>query len=206
MKSIKIISFISVYFWFASSVFASTLTQPQRVIENTSNEIKLILERDKELIQTNPSYVYKLVDDVLVPHMDLDRISGLVLGRYWKRANENEQQAFKQAFKQMLVRTYATALGDLSDWELIYLPSRAGGKPNQTIVRTKVESDSQPIEIDYRMQNAGQGWKVYDVQIEGISLVTNYRSTFKRIIRTSGFDGLISHLMKANEKKESQKT
>lgn len=204
MKSIKIICFISVYFLLASSVFASTLTQPQRVIENTSNEIKLILKRDKGLIQTNPAYVYGLVDNVLIPHVDLDRISGLVLGRYWKRASEDEQQAFKQAFKQMLVRTYATALTNLNDWELIHLPSRAGKKPNQTTVRTRIETDAQPIEINYRMRNAGQGWKVYDVQIEGISLVTNYRSTFKRIIRTSGINGLISHLIEANDKKETE--
>lgn len=204
MKSIKIICFISVYFLLASSVFASTLTQPQRVIENTSNEIKLILKRDKGLIQTNPTYIYGLVDNVLIPHVDLDRISGLVLGRYWKRASEDEQQAFKQAFKQMLVRTYATALTNLNDWELIHLPSRAGKKPNQTTVRTRIETDAQPIEVNYRMRNAGQGWKVYDVQIEGISLVTNYRSTFKRIIRTSGINGLISHLIEANDKKETE--
>ena len=206
MKSIKIIFLIPVYFLFTSYVFASTLTQPQRVIENTSNEIKLILERDKELIQTNPSYVYGLVDDVLIPHVDLDRISGLVLGRDWKRATNNEKQAFKQAFKQMLVRTYATALTNLNDWELIHLPSRAGKNPNQTMVRTKIETDAQPIEIDYRMRDVGQGWKVYDVQIEGISLVTNYRSTFKRIIRTSGINGLISHLMEANDKKGTENT
>jgi len=206
MKSINIIFLITVYFFFAPSVFASTLSQPQRVIENTAKEIKLILERDKELFQTNPSYIHGLIDDVLIPHVDLDRISGLVLGRYWKRASDTEKQGFKQAFKKMLVRTYASALGNFNDWELTHLPSRAGNKPDHTIVRTRVETDTQPIEIDYRMRNAGQGWKVYDVQIEGVSLVTNYRSTFKRIIRTSGINGLIRHLTEANDNKETENT
>ena len=184
-----------------ATAHASGLSEPQQVIENTSNEIKLILNRDRQLLQSDPTYVYKMVDQVLIPHVDLERVSILVLGRFWKKATDDQQEAFKHEFKRMLVRTYATAFNELDDWNMTYLASREGKKPDDILIRTKVTRDGPPVAVDYRMRNQGQGWKVYDVKIEGMSLVTNYRSSFNRLIRTSGMDGLLSHLRENNNQK-----
>ena len=184
-----------------ASAHASSLSEPQQIIENTSNEIKLILKRDRQLLQSDPTYVYKMVDEVLIPHVDLERVSILVLGRFWKKATDDQQVAFKHEFKRMLVRTYATAFNELDDWNMTYLASREGKKPDDILIRTKVTRDGPPVAVDYRMRNQGQGWKVYDVKIEGMSLVTNYRSSFNRLIRTSGMDGLLSHLRENNNQK-----
>lgn len=184
-----------------ATAHASGLSEPQQVIESTSNEIKLILKRDRQLLQSDPTYVYKMVDQVLIPHVDLERVSILVLGRFWKKATDDQQEAFKHEFKRMLVRTYATAFNELDDWNMTYLASREGKKPDDILIRTKVTRDGPPVAVDYRMRNQGQGWKVYDVKIEGMSLVTNYRSSFNRLIRTSGMDGLLSHLRENNNQK-----
>ena len=180
---------------------ASSLTEPQLVIENTSNQIKLILKRDRHLLESDPSYVYKMVDEVLIPNVDLDRVSSLVLGRFWKKTTDDQKKSFKYEFKRMLVRTYATAFNELDDWNMTYLASRQGKTTDDILVRTKVTGDGPPVAVDYRMRDGGQGWKVYDVKIEGMSLVTNYRSSFNRLIRTSGMDGLLTHLRENNDQK-----
>ncbi|MBT8438538.1 MAG: ABC transporter substrate-binding protein [Gammaproteobacteria bacterium] len=202
MKSFKLIFIFLACLLFGSSSFATLLTQPQQVIESTSNEMKQLMLSESHLIDSDPNYFYTLVDKVFTPYIDLDRISAMVLGRSWRQVSNNDRQAFKQEFKRMLVRSYATAFRSQSDWEISYLPSRPGNKPNDILVRTKVANSGQPLKIDYRMRNIGEGWKVYDVKIEGISLVTNYRSSFKKIIRTSGVRGLIDNLNETNDKKE----
>lgn len=181
---------------------AAELSVPQKVIEDTSNEIKLVLNRDRELLISDPGYVYRLVDEVLVPHFDLNRISGLVLGRYWKRATDDEKSSFQYEFKRMMVRTYATALHELDDWQLSFLPSRQGKNENDVLVRTQIKYNGPAIAVDYRMRFKEGAWKVYDVKIEGMSLVTNYRSSFNRMIRTSGMPGLLSHLAQTNNEKD----
>jgi len=180
---------------------AADLSAPQQLIEDTSNEIKMVLDRDRDLLRSDPGYVYRLVDEKLVPHFDLNRISRLVLGRYWKRATDDEKSSFQNEFKRMLVRTYSTAFHELDDWEMAFLPSRQGKNENNVLVRTQIKRDGPPVAVDYRMRFKKGQWKVYDVKIEGMSLVTNYRSSFNRLIRTSGMSGLLAHLAQTNNQK-----
>jgi len=199
MKLFKTI--LAFVFFTSTSISATELSAPQQVIEDTSNEIKLLLKRDRDLLSSDPAYVYQMVDEVLVPHFDLNRISGLVLGRYWKRASAEQKETFKHEFKRMLVRTYATAFNELDDWDITFLQTRTGKKPNDVLVRTKITRNGPPVAVDYRMRDKGEGWKVYDVKIEGMSLVTNYRSSFNRLIRTGGMNGLLTHLADSNNQK-----
>lgn len=201
MKKLGLTAVFLGFFMFLASAHASNLSEPQQVIENTSNEIKTILKRDRQLLESDPSYVYKMVDEVLIPHVDLDRVSALVLGKNWRKATDTQKAEFKYEFKRMLVRTYATAFNELNDWTMTYLASSQGNKPGDVLIRTKVIREGPPVAVDYRMRDKGQGWKVYDVKIEGMSLVTNYRSSFNRLIRTSGMDGLLSHLRANNDQK-----
>ena len=185
MKLLKTI--LAFVFFTSTSITAAELSAPQQVIQDTSNEIKLLLKRDRDLLTSDPAYVYKMVDEVLVPHFDLNRISGLVLGRYWKRASAEQKETFKHEFKRMLVRTYVTAF-------------------NEILVRTKITRNGPPVAVDYRMRDKGEGWKVYDVKIEGMSLITNYRSSFNRLIRTNGMNGLLTHLALSNNQKIAEAT
>jgi phospholipid transport system substrate-binding protein len=204
MKVLK--TFLAFVFLVSTSISATELSAPQQVIEDTSNEIKLLLKRDSDLLASDPAYVYKMVDEVLVPHFDLDKISGLVLGRYWKRATGDQKETFKYEFKRMLVRTYATAFNELDDWNINFLQTRTDDKNNDVLVRTKITRNGPPVAVDYRMRDRGEGWKVYDVKIEGMSLITNYRSSFNRLIRTDGMNGLLTHLAESNNQKIAEAT
>ena len=194
-------AFIGALLLIGSTVNAAELSAPQQVIEDTSNEIKLVLKNDRDLLLSDPAYVYSMVNEVLVPRIDLNRISGLVLGRYWKRATAEQKETFQLEFKRMLVRTYATAFNELDDWQTNFLASRPGRDQNDVLVRTQVTRNGPPVAVDYRMRFNDGVWKVYDVKIEGMSLVTNYRSSFNRLMRTKGMDGLISYMSQTNNKK-----
>lgn len=182
-------------------VNAKELSVPQQVIEDTSNEIKQVLVNDRDLLSSEPAFVYRMVDEVLVPRFDLQRISRLVIGRAWKKTTPEQQVAFQQEFKNMLVRTYATAFNELDDWQVTFLATRPGRNENDVLVRTQITRNGPPVAVDYRMNFLEGSWKVYDIKIEGMSLVTNYRSSFNRLIRTSGMNGLITHLSKTNQQK-----
>lgn len=191
----------SAFVFLGTAVHAEELSAPQQVIEDTSNEVKLVLKRDRDLLTSDPAYVYHMVDEVLVPHFDLNRISGLVLGRHWKRATDEQKTAFQHEFKRMLVRTYATAFNELEDWDMSFLNTRPGRDENDVVVRTQITRQGPPVAVDYRMRFKDNAWKVYDVKIEGMSLVTNYRSSFSRLMRTSGMTGLLTHMTDANNEK-----
>jgi len=202
MKTDRFYKFlIGSIFFMGAVVSASELSAPQQVIEQTSIEIRLVLKRDNDLLASDPGYVYRLVDEVLIPHVDLNKISALVLGRYWKRTDAGQKDAFKSEFKRMLVRTYATAFNELDEWQMSYLPSRYSSNSGNVMVRTMINRNGPSLGVDYSMHNIDGAWKVYDVKIEGMSLVTNYRSSFSRLMKTSGIDGLIAHLSEVNDQK-----
>ena len=181
------------------SVAGEGLSEPQAVIQDISDQLKVILHRDRERLQNDPEYVYRLTDQVLVPHIDFQRVSALVLGKHWRQADSAQRKEFSEQFKQLLVRTYATAFREFDEWEIQHFPlqQQSGGKVVQ--VRTKVlRPGAQPVEVIYRMHHDDQGWKVYNVKIEGISLVTNYRTRFNQEIRRGGMKGLIQTLKNKN--------
>ncbi len=195
----------------AGAVSASPIEQklaaPQKVIDDISRQLSAILATERERLKKDPTYVYRLADEVLAPHVDFDRVSRLVLGKYWRRATPEQRQAFEKQFKRLLVRTYSTAFTELeSNWKIQYLPLRVNKKGNEVIVRTKVHHASgEPLDVSYRMRLEGGQWKAYDVKIEGVSLVTNYRSTFANELRRSGVDGLIQKISRLNDQREKKK-
>jgi len=174
---------------------------PQQLVEQTSQTMLDKLKQEKELLETEPGRIYELVDKIVVPHFDFEYMSQMVLAKYWRRASAAQRQAFTLEFRQLLVRTYATSLKEYSDQVLTYLPFREGNQQGQAIVRTEVEqAGGFPVPIDYRLRQNSNDWKVFDVVIDGVSLVTNYRASFAKEIRESGLDGLISSLAERNRK------
>lgn len=185
---------------FAPSIFADPdLQEPQLVIEKTARELK---ERIGTLAQQgNIIETMHIVDDVLSPHVDQHRVSALALGKYWKKANPDERAAFEQEYKNTMLRLYASAYASYKDWSIRHLPLKLKSDAKKAIVKIQVErSEGPPVEMSYRMINKAGDWKVYDIIIEGISLVSNYRNQFTEIIdqNKGSVKALIEHLAEKN--------
>lgn len=178
-------------------------TGPLDLVRETSDRcLSEILSRKAELTES-PGRIYALVEDIVLPRFDFDRMSRLVLGKFWRQASDREQQAFIREFRQLLVRTYGTALLQFSGQEIKYLPMRMAPDATEATVNTEVKSTgAPPIPIDYSLYRVGDEWKVYDVTIDGVSLVSNYRTSFNAEVRRYTLAGLIEKLVERN--RESQ--
>ncbi|MGD0959347.1 MAG: ABC transporter substrate-binding protein [Methylomonas sp.] len=185
-------------FFHCSQTFAADLPAPQSIIEDASNKLKLQLQ-DPGFLH-NFQKVTDFVDQVIYPHIDFDLISSLVLGKLWKEATPAEKDSFKKEFQILLIRTYSRALFELKDWSVRFLPINNDGDDKKVMVKTEIlQPGLQPISINYRMLNTQNGWKVYDFIIEGVSLVTNYRTGFKNDVeRTGSLQEVINQLAKKN--------
>jgi phospholipid transport system substrate-binding protein len=168
---------------------------PEALVRDTASRMLIALEEEKALIQKDKNRIYALVSDIVLPNFDFRRMAAWALGRYWRNATPEQQERFTVEFRQMLVRTYGSTLLDYSDEKINYrlLNPEQGAK--DVTVNTEIEQAGGPtIQINYSMYLSEDGWKVYDVSINGVSLVTNYRTSFASIIRRDGMDSLIRQL------------
>ncbi len=181
-----------------NQVNAGDLSAPQQTIEDTSNNLQQKM-KDKAFSQ-NFLQVTQYVDQLIEPHTDFDKISELVLGKLWNSANADEKTRFKQEFKTLLIRTYSRAFVEFKDWSIRFLPLEMEPGASKVVVKTEVlQSGLQPVSVNYRMFQKDGKWKAYDIMIEGVSLVTNYRSTFSNEVKTKGSLGaVIDSLAKRN--------
>jgi phospholipid transport system substrate-binding protein len=166
-------------------VFSADLQLPQQLIQDISETLQQRLQ-DKVFTQ-DFAQVTKFVNGVIEPHTDFNKIAPLVLGKNWNTATPTERDRFKKEFQTLLVRAYSRAFVEYNDWKIQYLPLEVAKDVSKVIVKTKVLQRSiQPVEVNYRMFLANGEWKVYDIMIDGVSLVTNYRSTFNEEIHKKG--------------------
>jgi phospholipid transport system substrate-binding protein len=181
----------------ASSV-AEELTAPQLPIANASNTLQEKLQ-DKSFSK-NFAQVAQFVNQLITPHTDFNLISSLVLGKIWKTASPDEQSRFKQEFQTLLVRTYSRAFVEFNNWTVRFLPLQMEPNAVKTIVKTEVlQPGKQPVDVNYRMALVSGEWKAYDIMIEGVSLVTNYRNTFASEVQQKGsLNAVIEDLAKRN--------
>jgi phospholipid transport system substrate-binding protein len=177
---------------------ASDLAAPQQAIEAAS--VQLQAQMQEKDFTTDFSKINQFVNQTIYPRVDFDRIAALVLGKLWKTATLEERGRFKQEFQTLLVRTYSRAFIEFKEWTVRFLPMEMEPGATKVIVKTEVlQPGKQPVAIDYRMAlNDGQ-WKAYDIMIEGVSLVTNYRTTFNNEMQTKGsLNAVIDSLAKRN--------
>jgi phospholipid transport system substrate-binding protein len=174
------------------------LLPPQQVIQKTSDQLQVSLQKPE--YKSDFKKATALVDQIIEPQIDFDRVSILILGKYWKTATPEQKARFKKEFRMLLVRTYTTAFTEYANWKIRYLPLEMNPGDKKVMVRTEIlQSGAQPVGVNYRMVEGKGGWKVYDVLIEGISLLQNYRSSFTdEIARTGSLDQLITHLAERN--------
>lgn len=175
-------------------------SSPDRLVDNTAQEVLTIVRQDKELRAGNTAKILDLVEAKVLPHFNFTRMTRLAMGKNWSKATPEQQQELVKEFRTLLVRTYSNALSTYSDYEIRVEPLKGTPSDTDTTVKTKVIQDhgQQPVDIDYSMENKGEGWKVYDVIVAGVSLVTNYRSTFNNQIREGGVEKLIKTLSDKN--------
>ncbi len=170
-------------------------------VRETSEQVLERLRSDREQLQAEPTLIFPLVEDVVLPHFDFDRMSRWVLGRHWRSATAEQREHFIDAFRTLLVRTYGVALLEYTDQTIKYLPVRASGDADKVMVRTEIEQRGAPsIPIIYRMYLLDGAWKVVDLNIDGVSLVSNYRSSFGNELAQGGLQPLLNRLDELNAK------
>jgi phospholipid transport system substrate-binding protein len=175
------------------------------LVKRTTDRMLSTLQARRAEVDRNPALIYGMIDSILLPHFDFQKITQGALGQYWRQASPSQQQALVNGFQQVLVRTYARSILSYSGQEIRYLPIKPGSKKGTVTVSTEVRgSGASPIPVDYRMYDNGAGWKVFDVVINNASLVGNYRSSFANEIRQNGVDGLIDKLAEMNRKGQGE--
>lgn len=173
---------------------------PDELVRKTADEVIEIVKNDKDIQNGNQQKIFALAEAKILPNFDFDRVCRLVLGRNWSTATKEQQAEFQKEFRSLLLRTYASALSKYRNQTIQYLPFRAQPDATRVTVKTQIlQPGGQPIAIDYTLEKGANGWKVFDIVIEGVSLVTNYRSQFSNEIRqVGGMDGLIQRLAEKN--------
>jgi phospholipid transport system substrate-binding protein len=181
---------------------------PDVLVKAITQDVVAILKQDKDIQAGDPKKVSLLVETKIVPHFNFTRMTRIAMARNWRLASPEQQKELTEEFRTLLVRTYSTALSSYRDQQVDFKPLRA--KPNDTeaTVKTEVKQPNSPqaVTIDYEMEKTPGGWKVYDVKVGGVSLVTNYRETFAAEVKERGVEGLIKSLAAKNRQGESAKS
>jgi len=184
---------------FQQAVIA-TESGPEELIRNVSEQVLSQIQSNPGLFQQDPAKLYALVGKVVLPHFDFTTMADLALGRYKSKVSAEQKQLITNEFRTLLVRTYAKALLEYNNQKIIYLPTEGSLEGGDVTVRTEIEqAGGFPIPLNYSLKRRQQVWKVYDISVDDISLVTNYRSSFSREIRRNGVDGLIKTLHERNQ-------
>jgi len=172
---------------------------PDALIKRISDDVISVTKQDKDIRAGDRKKIDALVDTKVLPYFNFARMTALAVGRNWRRANAAQQSALITEFRNLLVHTYSGALSAYKDAAIEFKPPHAAPGDTDVTVRTRIKrSGSEPIGIDYSMEQTAGGWKVYDVVVGGVSLVTNYRDTFNKEVHDGGVDGLIKSLASKN--------
>ncbi len=178
---------------------AAAEESPDALVKRTADEIIAIIKADKDIQNGNSAKVFELAEQKVLPHFDFERMTRLAVGRNWGQANDEQKQSLVKEFRTLLVRTYSSSLSQYRNQTIDVKPTKVAPADKEATVRSAViQQGGPPIPIDYTMEKADSGWKVYDVVIDGASLVTTYRGTFNDQVQKGGIDGLVKTLQERN--------
>ena len=184
----------------AFGVHAQPAEAPDALIKKVSSEVLDSVKSDKTVQSGDIRKVIALVDQKVLPYVNFERMTASAVGRYWRQATPEQQKRLQEEFKLLLVRTYSGALSQVSPEQTVELkPMRSAPTDSEVVVRTEIRGKGDPIQLDYRLEKAGTGWKIYDVNVLGVWLVENYRNSFAQEIGSNGIDGLIAKLAERNK-------
>ena len=176
------------------------MPEPEALIRNTVDEVLAIVKQDKDIQTGNKKKVTELVDAKVLPHFNFTHMTRLAVGKNWRNATPEQKKVLEIEFRNLLVRTYTTAFTTYKDQEVEVKPLKMANDATEVTMKTFIlNKGKQPLPVNYDMEKTASGWKVYDLSIEGVSLVTNYRGTFAEQVQKSGIDGLIKTLVEKNQ-------
>jgi len=190
--------FLGIVIVFFSSISFAQLS-PDELVKKTADDVISAIKADKDIQAGDKKKIYALVEAKILPSFDFNKICRLVMGKNWRKMSAEQREEFSDGFKMLLLRTYAVALSKYTDQKITVLPMK---KQKGSVVTVKTEitqPSSQPINVNYALSNSTGKWLVIDLIIEGVSMITNYRSQFGGSVRTKGVDGLLEELKEKND-------
>jgi len=183
----------------AGGAAGAGMLAPDVLARTVTDEVLAIIRADKDLQAGDPKKVHDLIETKIAPHFSFATMTRLAVGRNWSKANPTQRKALVAQFRALLVRTYTAAFTQYKNQTIEYRPLRMAPNDDDVVVRSRIrQPGGRPVAVDYNMEKTDKGWKVYNVKIEGISLVENYRNTFNAEVQRNGIDGLISSLTEKN--------
>jgi phospholipid transport system substrate-binding protein len=198
MNMTKITAILASFLLLAAA-HAQEATPPDVLVKTVTLEVLELIVKDKEIQAGNRAKLLQVISAKVLPHFDFDSMTSLAMGQNWRTATPEQKKQLVDAFRTLLVRTYASALAAYSDQKFDFRPLRAKPTDTDVVVQVRVlQPGTQPVPIDYSMEKTPSGWKAYDVAVGGVSLVANYRTEFATVVRSSGIDGLIRNLQAKN--------
>ena len=185
----------------SSAVSAAEIEAPLDMLKRTSDEVIEVLKEKRTAIDADPNLVYQIVDEYIVPHLDDVTLAKLALGKNWRKASNEQKIEFVDEFRSLLIRTYGKSLQEFSDQKINFFPVKMKVGATKVTVKSEVlQSGGPSIPMDYRLRLKKDAWKVYDIKIDGVSLVTSYKGTFTQEVRKGGIKGLLKMLRDKNSK------
>jgi phospholipid transport system substrate-binding protein len=201
----KKVSIALISLLFCTVVWA--IYSPVILLQNTSNQLISSLRQNQATLKTKPQTVYRIVNQILLPHVDLVNMASRAIGREaWMRASPEQRQEFTRQFTILLIRTYASALARYTNERVNFLPMRGGfnGQMRVQVDSNIVRDTGPPINVSYRLMQEDGQWKLYDFSVDGISMVESFRSQFLPEIQQTGIEGLINKLIQHNTQNSNE--
>ena len=191
-------------FLLVSGQAIADVDSPDALIKKVSDDVLTIVRQDKDIQSGNTKKAMDLVEAKVLPHFNFQHMTALAMGKDWRKATPEQKKRLSEEFKTLLVRTYSNALTGYRDQTMRYKPVKMQPGDDEVLVRTEiVQPGNKPIQLDYALEKLADGWKVFDVVVAGVSLVTNYRDTFSQEVRANGVDGLVQMLVAKNKQIEA---
>ncbi len=186
-------------FLFSTLTFAAEPIAPDEMIKTTANEVLEIIKKDKDIQAGDKQKIKDLIESKILPQFDFTRMTRLAVGRFWNQATPAQQQELTNEFRSLLIRTYSASLNSYKDQKIDYKPLKITPADTDVVVKTAIQqSNGRAIPIDYTVIKTPASWKIYDISVDGVSLVVNYRSSFANEIQQGGIPKLISTLQAKN--------
>lgn len=183
----------------SSAQAAVDTSTPDGLVRTITTDVMNTVKSDPALQSGDVNQIINLVNQKILPYTDFQRTTQLVMGRYWRQATPEQRQQIAEQFKLLLIRTYSGAISQVRNQQITYLPFRASPDATDVVVRTQVVNQGNQIELDYRLEKSGSGWKVYDLNVLGAWLIQAYQQQFAEQIQRNGVQGLVQFLTARNQ-------
>ena len=200
MRMQRLMSWVAAIGFVAVSGVAQAQQGPDALVRQVSGEVLDAAKADKSIQAGDLKKISALVEAKVLPYVNFTRMTSKTIGPQWNKATPEQKQKVQDEFRTLLLRTYAGALSQVKDQTVDVKPVRDVSDESNVLVRSEIRGKGQPIQLDYRLEKAGDAWKIWDVNVGGLWLVTTYQGQFKPVLSQSGIDGVIKLLVDLNAK------